>query len=379
MRKIVHVDMDAFYAAIEQLDHPQLRGQPVIVGGLGRRGVVSTASYEARQFGVHSAMPMAQARRLCPHAIFLSPRFPRYCEASEQIRQVLYSYTPLVEPLSLDEAFLDLTGVERLFGPAVETARKIKQRIFAETGLTCSIGVAPNKFLAKLASDLEKPDGFVVVRAGEEFLKDLSISRLWGVGKGAARQLRGLGVSTIGQLRELPLERLLHEFGRFGQVLYNFARGIDPSPVVPEREARSIGQERTFAEDISDREVLKRILFKLSEEVGRRLRAAGLQGKTVQIKVRFADFTTITRTAALARPTDLGEGIYEEIERLFAERVQLRQGVRLLGVRVSGLVAAGQGRLPLFPDEERSAELERLVDELRERFGEDALKWGRSL
>jgi len=380
MRKIVHVDMDAFYAAIEQLDHPELRGKPVIVGGdPAGRGVVSTASYEARRFGVHSAMPTAQARRLCPQGIFLRPRFSRYHEVSQEIRRILYSYTPLVEPLSLDEAFLDMTSTERLFGPVEETAREIKQKIFAETGLTCSVGVAPNKFLAKLASDLEKPDGLVIVRAGEEFLKDLPISRLWGVGERTARRLQGLGASTIGQLREFSLERLVHEFGRFGRTLYELARGIDKSPVVPEREARSIGQERTFAEDLTDREILKKILFALSEEVGRRLRAAGLKGGTVQIKVRFADFTTISRSATLPRPTELTERIFKEAERLFDGRVRLRQGVRLLGVRVSGLVTEEQEQLPLFPAEGRSGKLERLIDELRERFGEDAIKWGRSL
>jgi len=308
-RKIVHVDMDAFYAAIEQLDNPKLRGLPVIVGGdPASRGVVSTASYEARRFGVHSAMPAAQARRLCPQGIFLRPRFPRYHEVSRQIRRIFYSYTPLVEPLSLDEAFLDLTDTEWLFGPAEEVAREIKRRVREETGLTCSVGVAPNKFLAKLASDLEKPDGFVIVRAGEElpFLENLPVSCLFGVGEKTARRLQDLGLSTIGQLREVPLEKLVHEFGSFGRTLYNLARGIDPSPVVPEREVRSLGQERTFAEDISDGEVLKRALFELSEEVGRRLRAAGLKGRTVQVKVRFADFTTTTRSATLPRPTDSG-------------------------------------------------------------------------
>jgi len=372
--------MDAFYAAIEQLDRPELRGRPVIVGGDPEgRGVVSAASYEARRFGVKSAMPAAQAKRLCPQGVFLRPRFSRYLEVSRRIRRILRSYTPLVEPLSLDEAFLDLTGTERLFGPAEETAWEIKRRIFKETGLTCSVGVAPNKFLAKLASDLEKPDGFVVVHAGEEidFLKDLPISRLWGVGERTARRLQDLGVSTIGQLQEVPLERLMNEFGKFGRALYELARGIDPRPVVPERGARSIGQERTFPEDLTDRNILKKILFTLSEGVAQRLRAERLKGKTVQLKVRFADFTTITRATTLARPTDLTERIWEEVEQLFDERVQLQQGVRLLGVRVSGLVA--EEPLPLFPEEERSAELERVIDELRERFGEDALRWGRSL
>ncbi len=386
-RKIVHVDMDAFYAAVEQLDHPELRGKPVIVGGDPEgRGVVSTASYEAREFGVHSAMPSAQAKRLCPQGVFLRPRFERYQEISQQIREILYSYTPLVEPISLDEAFLDLTGTERLLGPAEATAREIKQKIFQETGLTCSVGVGPNKFLAKLASTLSKPDGFLIVREGEEleFLKGLPVERLWGVGEATAKRLRRLGITTVGQLQKLPLEELLDKFGRLGKSLYELARGIDKSPVIPEREARSLGAERTFPFDLTDREEMERVLFSLSEEVGRRLRAEGLKGRTVQLKVRFADFTTLTRSATLPRPTDLGERLFEEAKRLLAEKVQLRPGglgVRLLGVQVSNLIPPGREQLPLFQDEQerRSAELERLIDELRARFGEEALKWGRTL
>lgn len=384
MRKIVHVDMDAFYAAIEQLDNPELRGRPVIVGGDPEgRGVVSTASYEARKFGVHSAMPAAQARRLCPQGIFLRPRFARYEEVSQQIRQILYRYTPLVEPLSLDEAFLDLTGTEKLLGPAEEVAREIKQKIFQGTGLACSVGVAPNKFLAKLASDLGKPDGFLVVREGEElgFLRDLPIERLWGVGEATARRLRGLGISTIGELQALPLEELLARFGRSGRLFSELARGIDRSPVVPDRSARSLGAERTFPEDIADPAELKRVLFKLSEEVGQRLRGERLKGRTVQLKVRFADFSTITRATTLDRPTAMSERIFEEVERLFSERVELKQGVRLLGVQVSRLLGEAEEQLPLFQDEReaRSAELERLIDELRARFGKEVLKWGRDL
>ncbi|MGQ9601262.1 MAG: DNA polymerase IV [Candidatus Bipolaricaulia bacterium] len=385
-RKIVHMDMDAFYAAIEQLDHPELRGRPVIVGGDPEgRGVVSTASYEARKFGVKSAMPSAQAKRLCPQAVFLRPRFARYQEVSRKIREILYSYTPLVEPISLDEAFLDLTGTERLLGPAEEVAQKLKQRIFQETGLTCSVGVGPNKLLAKLASALSKPDGLLIVREGEEleFLKGLPVERLWGVGEAMAERLRRLGITTVGQLQERPLEELVRRFGHSGYVLYELARGIDKSPVIPEHEARSLGQERTLPEDLTDLEEMERVLFSLSEEVGRRLREEGLKGRTIQLKVRFADFTTITRAATLPKPTDLGERIFEEAKRLLTERVQLRQGqgVRLLGVQVSHLIPAGREQLPLFQDEQerRAAELERLIDQLRARFGEEALKWGRTL
>ncbi|HIC95792.1 TPA: DNA polymerase IV [Candidatus Bipolaricaulota bacterium] len=390
-RKIVHVDMDAFYAAIEQLDHPELRGKPVIVGGDPEgRGVVSTASYEAREFGVHSAMPAAQARRLCPQGIFLRPRFDRYREVSRQIREILYSYTPLVEPISLDEAFLDLTGTERLLGPAEEVAREIKQRIFQETGLTCSVGLAPSKFLAKLASSLGKPDGFVVVpdEGEREFLRDLPVECLRGVGEVTTRRLRALGIRTVGQLRERSLEELSRRFGSgVGRTLYELARGIDRSPVLPEREARSLSAERTFPEDLTDWEEMEQVLFSLSEELGRRLRAEGLKGRTVQLKVRFADFSTITRARTLIRPTDLGQRIFEEARKLLMEKVKPAQsqsqgrGIRLLGVQVSGLIPKDQEQLPLFSDEreERTAELERLIDELRERFGEGVIRWGRSV
>ncbi|MCR4404821.1 MAG: DNA polymerase IV, partial [Candidatus Acetothermia bacterium] len=318
-----------------------------------------------------------------PQAVFLRPRFARYQEVSQQIRQIFYRYTPLVEPISLDEAFLDLSGTERLLGPAEEVAREVKQKIREETGLTCSVGLAPNKFLAKLASDLCKPDGFLVVHEGEEveFLKDLPIERLWGVGEATARRLRGLGISTIGDLQGLSLSELLERFGRLGSSFYKLARGIDRSPVVPDREARSLSQERTFPEDIADPAELKRVLVRLSEEVAQRLRAERLKARTVQLKVRLADFSTITRATTLDRPTALGERIWEEVQRLFSERVALEQGVRLLGVQVSGLVGEAEEQLPLFQDEReaRSAELERLIDELRARFGEEALKWGRDL
>ncbi|NIT80052.1 MAG: DNA polymerase IV, partial [Thermoplasmata archaeon] len=247
----------------------------------------------------------------------------------------------------------------------------------------CSVGIGPNKLLAKLASDLEKPDGFVVVRPGEEidFLKDLPISRLWGVGERTAQKFRALGVSTIGELQGLTLDELVSKFGRPGRSLYNLARGIDPSPVVPERAARSIGHETTFTEDLTDREALKKTLFELSEEVARRLRGGGLRGGTVQLKVRFADFSTITRALTLPQPTDLAGRIWDAVEHLFEKHGRLQQGVRLVGVRVTGLIPGTLEQLQLFPDEqeERSLELERLIDELRGQFGDDALKWGRSL
>ena len=393
-RWIIHVDMDAFYAAIEQLDKPELRGKPVIVGGLGPRGVVSTASYEARRYGVHSAMPMARARKLCPHAVFLPPRFTRYREVSEQVLKILLHYTPLVEPLSLDEAFLDVSNVQELFGRAEEIARRIKREIRQKTGLTCSVGVAPNKFLAKLASDLKKPDGLVVVRHGEvlSFLEGLPVTRIWGVGEATAQRLQGMGIKTIGELRRVPLERLLREFGRFGWTLHRLARGRDDRPVVPFHEPKSLGHEETFAEDLRDPAELEGVLFRLVETTAERLRKLGYRGRTVQLKLRTPDFTTHTRATTLATPTDQTATLWEAAQALLKaflseQRERDFLGLRLLGFRVSGLVR-GPGlkgaQLPLFPEpgsaaERKQAELERVIDELRRRFGPDALKWGRAL
>jgi len=269
-RKIIHIDMDAFYAAVEQHDTPSLRGKPVVVGGdAEKRGVVSAASYEARAYGVHSAMPTSQAKRLCPQGIFLPVRMGRYQEVSEQIFQILRVYTPLVEPLSLDESFLDVTASERLFGPAVKIAREIKQRIHESTGLTASAGIAPNKFLAKIASDLRKPDGLVEIKPEEvqDFLRDLPISRLWGVGKTTEEVLRGMGILRVGQLATYPMEAIERKLGKFGRELVALARGEDERSVIPESEAKSISQEETFTPDLGDRETMKKVLLDQSERV----------------------------------------------------------------------------------------------------------------
>ncbi len=285
-RKIGHLDMDAFYAAVEQLDNPAYRGKPVIVGGLGPRGVVSTASYEAREFGVKSAMPMAKARKLCPHATFLPPRFPRYKEISDRVRAIIRDYTPIIEPISLDEAFFDLTGSERTVAPAEEILRSIKSRVREETGLTCSVGLAPNRFLAKIASELEKPDGFVIITPDrvQEVLDPLPVERIFGVGKVTARRLHGLGIDTIRALREAPIELLVREFGKYGRVLYHLARGEDDTPVRPEREAKSVSREVTFPHDVYEREEIERIVRRMAREVAGQLRRDGLLGKTVRIK-----------------------------------------------------------------------------------------------
>jgi DNA polymerase-4 len=281
---MIHVDMDAFYASVEQRDRPELAGKPVIVGGSPeRRGVVAAANYVAREFGVHSAMPSVTARRLCPHGVFLPSRIDYYAEVSQQIRGIFERFTPLVEPLALDEAFLDVTGSEPLFGPAVKIGREIKRVIHQEVRLVASVGVAPNKFLAKIASDLEKPDGFVVVEPGHvsEFLDPLPVERIWGVGRQGSQVFHRLAVRTVGQLRQLPLEVLKQHFGAGGEHFWQLARGIDDRRVVPDRDAKSISHETTFQRDIDDRDVLRAWLLDLTEQVGWRLRRHGLRGRTV--------------------------------------------------------------------------------------------------
>ena len=291
---ILHVDMDAFYASVEQRDRPELRGQPVIVGGIAGRGVVSAASYEARKFGVHSAMPMVTARRLCPHGVFLPVRMKHYAQVSRQIRDIFLTFMPLVEPLSLDEAFLDVRGCEGRFGATPEIGRAIKEQIRAETGLTASVGVAANKFLAKLASDHGKPGGFVVLPPEQvtDFLAPLPVGRIWGVGKKAEQRLHALGVRTIGQLAALPEGVLIDHFGEAGRNIGQLTRGQDDRSVMPDREAKSVSTETTFARDIGDRDVLRACLLDLVDHLASRLRQSGLHARTVDVKIRSSDFRT---------------------------------------------------------------------------------------
>lgn len=376
---ILHVDMDAFYASVEERDRPELVGKPLIVGGTPQgRGVVAAANYAVRKFGVHSAMPTSRALRLCPQAILLPPRLDYYAQISEQIREILFRYTPLVEPLSLDEAFLDVTGSEDLFGPSVGIGRRIQREIRESTRLVASVGVAPNKFLAKIASDLEKPNGFVVVDpAGvQDFLDPLPVGRLWGVGRVTGQTLEQLGVRTIRQVRETPLAVLQQHFGKSGEHLWQLAQGIDARHVVPDREAKSISHETTFAVDLDDREALRAWLLELTEQVGRRLRQHNLFGRTVDLKVRFADFHTISRSKTLAAPSN----ITEEIWRTAAELLEgcLSSGelrIRLLGVGMSGFDSPRQVQQTLFADEERQklTQLDEVADQIRDRFGSSAL------
>lgn len=376
---ILHVDMDAFYASVEQRDRPELRGHPVIVGGVGNRGVVCAASYEARPFGVHSAMPTATARRLCPQGIFLPVRMKHYVEISRQIREILHSFTPLVEPLSLDEAFLDVHGCEGLFGLAPEIAQRIKTRIKAETGLTASVGVAPNKFLAKLASDHGKPDGLVAVSVDRvaDFLAPLPVGRIWGVGAKAEKQLHALGVRTIGQIANFPEQVLIDHFGDMGRHVWQLAHGEDGRQVVPDREARSISTETTFAQDIGNREALRVCLLDLTDHLAGRLRHAGVRARTVEVKIRSSDFRTRHRGQALAEATNLTEFLWQAALEVF-ERGLTRDllPVRLLGVGACRLTrdAAVQGDLFDASLRERQQSLDQTIDAIREQFGAAAIQ-----
>ncbi len=384
-RRIIHLDMDAFYAAVEQRDNPAYRGKPVIVGGSPTaRGVVSTCSYEARKYGVRSAMPLREAGRRCPHGIFLPVRMRRYEEVSEQIMAILHDYTPLVEPISLDEAFLDVTGSEKLFGPAEQIAREIVERIERELELGASVGIAHNKFLAKLASDLKKPRGFVVVNPDEveSFLAPLPVDRIWGVGPSTKKVLMDLGLKTIGDLQKYPLELLQQRLGEAtGRALHELAFGRDDRPVVPERECKSIGHEVTFSEDTSDWDFIERTLLELCEKVARRLRKMGMKGKIITLKLRDAGFTTVTRRMTLTSATDLAEIIYPHALQL-ARRVKWKgKRLRLVGISLSGLAPKETEQIQLFT-EEREEDLHRLhraVDRIKDRFGEKAVTRARFL
>jgi len=376
---ILHVDIDAFYASVEERDNPYLVGKPVVVGGTAEgRGVVMAANYVVRQYGVHSAMPAAIARRLCPQAIFLPCRMEHYAQISREIQEILHQFTPLVEPLSLDEAFLDVTGCEGLFGPAAEIGKKIKSEIRRRVRLVASVGVAPNKFLAKIASDVQKPDGFVVVDPNhvQAFLDPLPVGRLWGVGKVAGKAFQKLGITTIGQLRQLPEDILESHFGQPGRHLWKLAHGIDDRHVVPDRDAKSISHETTFAQDIDDPEILRVWLLQLTEQVCRRLRRYQLVGHTVRLKVRFADFRTITRSRTLADPTNITEEIWQAAAELLTRLPAERQPVRLLGMGVSGLEIETSRQQDLFDGHrrEKQQKLDAVTDRIHDRFGRFALK-----
>lgn len=379
-RWILHSDADCFYAAIEQRDRGY-QGKPVIVGGIEGRGVVATCSYEARRFGVHSAMSMREAKKRCPHGIFLSPDMGKYAYVSEQIRQIYESFSPLVEPLSLDECFMDLTGMELLYPGGVEDiARKIKERIKKEIKITVSVGVSHNKFLAKLASDLKKPDGLVVIKPGEEIdlLAPMPVTRLWGVGAATARILKGIRVETVADVRALDITTLERLLGKYGTELFNLAWGKDDRPVVPDREAKSVGNENTFLQDIWSQESIEVELFSLAEKVGWRLRRAGLSGRTVTVKIRYSSFNTITRSLTLPTPINLDEMIYETAKKIM-DKVPIKEGVRLLGITVSHL-SEGCNQLDLFNEvNEKREKVTAVLDKLKGRFGHSIIMRGKLL
>lgn len=378
-RSILHIDMDAFYASVEQLDNPSLQGKPVIVGGdPSGRGVVSAASYEARRFGVHSAMPMRQALKLCPQAKVMPVRMGRYAHVSQQIQSIFTDYTPLVEPLSLDEAFLDLTGSNKLFGPGSVIGRAIKKRIKEETGLTASVGMASNKFLAKLASDLDKPDGFVVLKADDyqQVLDPLPIRRIWGIGKVTEKTLHQHGFRSIQDLRVSPLSALQSLLGDQAAHLQRLAGGLDDRPVQPMHEAKSISCERTFGADLTDPQQLLTILLEETEQVGARLRQNKLVARTVTLKLRYSDFRTITRSRTLDRPTQVTDTLWRVACELFREWGARSFGaLRLVGFGVSGLSLEQGRQLELFsdPTEVRQQKIDRVMDQARARYGPNAL------
>jgi len=379
---ILHVDLDAFYASVEVRDNPALEGKPVLVGGTPEeRGVVAACSYEARRFGIHSAMPMRQAIQLCPGAIVLPVRMHRYVEVSRKIREIFQSYTPEVEPLSLDEAFLDVSGCLSLFGCAETIGRRIKQDIKEQTGLTASVGLAPNKFLAKLASDLEKPDGFVIItdQNKQQILDPLSVSRVWGIGKVTTKALETMGINTIEQLRTAPRIQLSTVFGNQVDDILRLAMGIDNRSVEPHTEAKSISAEETFAVDIRDKDVLIEVLIHQVEEVSQRLRTEGLQCRTITLKFRYADFRTVSRSFTMDKPTHTTELLLQNAKRLFDLWHKKSAGpLRLLGFGASGLSAAGSGQQQLFsdPQEEKQKNIDSAFDRIREKYGRNSLKRG---
>ncbi|MCB1250219.1 MAG: DNA polymerase IV [Acidimicrobiales bacterium] len=387
-RTIVHVDMNAFFVSVELLDRPELVGRPVVVGGAGERGVVAAASYEARRYGIHSAMPSTRARRLCPHAVFLHGRHDRYAEVSRSVMALARTFTPLVEPISLDEAFLDVTGAARLHGDGAQIAAALRQRVHDELGLGCSVGVAPSKFVAKLASEAAKPrasmagidpgPGVVVVEADDvvAFLHPLPVQALWGVGPKTLEKLRRMGVTTVGELAGLPVDALVASLGRAaGSHLHELANGIDTREVVPDQEVRSISHEETFAHDLHDHGALHAELVRLADAVAARLRAAGVGGRTVTVKVKFGDFTSVSRASTLPHTIDDGPTIVAVADALL-RTIDPTPGVRLLGVGASALGPPGPRQLS-FDDALASTKdwtsATDAVDAIRAKFGREAI------
>jgi DNA polymerase-4 len=378
-KHIIHLDMDAFYPSVEVMDNPALNGKPVIVGGSTERGVVSSASYEARKFGIHSAQPMAQARRRCPNGIFLPVRMSRYKEVSKHVFEIFHHFTPLVEPVSIDEAFLDVTGSIRIFGQPENIAKMIKKTILTQTRLTVSAGVAPSKFVAKIASDIDKPDGLIVVpRSGvREFLDPLPVKKMWGVGKMTQVTLRRLNIRSFRELRKTPVTFLEKKFGKQGVNMHQLAMGVDERDVIPEHDVKSMGHEQTFPHDITSLDAAKKELLALGNKVARRMRRKGVAGKTVTLKVKYNDFVQITRSTTLPKRTDDGLEIYSTACRLLEKTEVAIKPIRLLGISLSQLNLLGMGiQLSLFDQNSSSQKRQRLnstLDSLDEKFGDQSV------
>jgi DNA polymerase-4 len=376
---ILHIDMDAFYASIEQRDDPSLMGQPVVVGGSAKRGVVAAASYEARRFGIHSAMSGKRAAELCPHAVFVKSRLDHYAQVGRQVREIFLRYTPLVQPLSLDEAFLDVTGTLRLFGSATEIGMQIKALIQKELGLTASVGIAPLKFVAKIASDIHKPNGFTQVSAHEieSFLDPLPVSRLWGVGRVGNQKLASLHLKTIGDIRRYDRASLTEKFGNWGDHLWRLANGIDPRKVVPDRTAKQISHERTFSDDIVDPDMMRAVISHLSEQVTRRLRQNSRFARSVTVKYRCDDFRTFAQTRSFNQPTEATDSVFRTAMILLNElTVKHPQPIRLLGVSVGNLTDQGSRQLDLFEsetDDQSQQAVDKVVDQLSDQIGKNSV------
>ena len=379
-RVIFHVDMDAFFASVEQMDNPALKGKPVLVGHDGSRGVVAAASYEARVFGCHSALPMAIAKRRCPQAIIVPVRGSRYRDVSAQVFDIFDRYSPLIEPLSIDEAFLDMTGTQRLLGQPEDVARKLKNEIRDTTGLAASVGVAPNKFLAKLASDLEKPDGLTIIQPCEvdRILTPLPVSRLWGIGPVACTKLESMGIRTIGDLRRADGKLLASRFGDQAQHMLQLARGEDDRPVVCDHDAKSIGQEQTFGQDLVEPEAVRAVLLEQVEQVARRLRKHQLFARCVTLKIRFGDFETITRSETGSFATQSTDELWATASAIFDKwRHSSFRPVRLIGMTASQL-SRDQGQLDLYDSEgrEKQRKIDEVADKIVQRFGKASLHRG---
>lgn len=380
---ILHVDMDAFFVSVELLDRPELRGKPVVVGGRpDQRGVVSAASYEARRYGIHSATPLRAAARLCPHAIFLEPRHTLYAQWSDRIAEILARYSPVVEMVSIDEAYLDLTGSERLLGPPLAAAHRLRGEIWDTTGLPCSMGLAATRLVAKVASDQAKPRGLLWVPAGREqrFLAPLPVGKIPGIGRVTAAALERMGIRTVGELAAVPPDQLEEHFGRWGEGLARKARGQDAWDFVVDAEPKSIGHNQTFGADTDDEALLRATLSRLLEKAAKRLRDAGLYARTVTVTIRYAGFETHTRARTLAEPTDLDSVLGRAARELFERHRDHRRKIRLLGVALSRFAAA-PGQLSLLDgrERERRERLARAADRLRDRFGEGKLRLGGSI